>query len=197
MSKKLPFFPAFGCLSGAMSVAAGFYLDRSAKSTAAQLLAAQSPTGNGYGDLFSYYFGSQPQTVDASAQILAGIYELIAKGFGLLLIFLGLIAVFGFASKIEKALRARPAVFMPENGFMPENPDLNAQFNPQPCPDFQGGFNAQPEPDFAAAPPQPPVDESFTPEQKIFYTNPRPEVQPDFPAPEQPEAFNETPSSSL
>ena len=117
MKKKNIFFPILGCLSGAAGVASGFVLSCSVKDTVSALTSkvAIDNAGSSY-DFYSYFFGNtQTVSVDDTALMTAKLVELCGKGFGLLLIFIGLFTVCYFGSKIEKALRAPdfPPPFVP------------------------------------------------------------------------------------
>ena len=131
MKKKNIFFPVLGCLSGVAGVVSGFVLSCSVKDTVSSLakpaLTADSPQNF---DFYSYFFGSsQTASVDDTALMTAKLIELCGKGFGLLLIFIGLFTVCYFGFKIEKALTAPdfPPPFMPPEqafpcGMTQENP---------------------------------------------------------------------------
>ncbi|MBQ8944881.1 MAG: hypothetical protein IJ050_10375 [Clostridia bacterium] len=128
MNKKVLFFPAAGCLSGVASVASGFILSCGVKDTVSALTkGAVIDRADESFDFYSYFFGgSQAASVDDTALMAAKLVELCGKGFGLLLIMLGLFAVCFFGCKIEKAVKApafAPGCMPPEQGFSYGMPD--------------------------------------------------------------------------
>ena len=123
MKKKNIFFPILGCLSGVGGVVSGFVLSCSVKDTVSALtkkVAIDSADQNF--DFYSYFFGNtQSASVDDTALMIAKLIELCGKGFGLMLIFIGLFTVCYFGYKIERMLNAPD--FPP--AFIPQNPDFS------------------------------------------------------------------------
>ena len=141
MKKKSIFFPILGCLSGVGGVVSGFVLSCSVKETVSALTkkAAIDSAGGGY-DFYSYFFGGSTQTasVDDAALMTAKLVELCGKGFGLLLIFIGLFTVCYFGYKIERELRAPafPPPFMPEGEYAPQSFDAPVQNYAAPAEEY-------------------------------------------------------------
>lgn len=131
MKHKIPFFPILGCLTGGGSAVGGILLVHSVNditSLAAKLGAAGSESSGG--NFFSSFFGggqSSAASDSGTLLMLSKLCELMGKGFGLLLIFLGLGMIFLFASKIEKAVSA---------AHVPPAPPLPIYDTFGPAPDY-------------------------------------------------------------
>lgn len=111
--RKVPFMPVIGVLSGVASTVIGFVFARNVKNIVSETLSSAAAGFQDDSDIFSYFFGgAQTQTVDNTQMLLAKLIELCGKGFGLLLIVLGLFIVFHFASIIEKKLSSPDTILL-------------------------------------------------------------------------------------
>lgn len=102
MKKTDTIFSSAGVVAGAVSIASGFYLARSVSHLSEQI--NELSYSSSVSDYFSSFFSSGASSVDTNEIILLKICEICAKGFGLLLIIIGLIAALAFGMKLMNSI---------------------------------------------------------------------------------------------